>query len=364
MNRWITTAVALATVCAGHSAAAQSWSLNAELPAAVPLSAPQNQRFGVGGMPALGVYLGLARGLRIGIRARAGALSNRASTDPTMVDPGAGGLLSGSLALRARPGKALDAIPAALWVEMAGGAAITGNQVRPAYELALGWSFDLGRVTAGPTVRYMYLHQFSDPLDSRSAHVALIGVNIGLAAARPARHLVVEPESVPPPPVEEPLVVTADRDRLVDSEVPCPLAGPQEDEGCSLPEDVVVAGDRIILEDRVLFDTNRARVKHSGRKLLRAVVAAWQAHPDWLEMHIEGHADVRGPDDYNQWLSELRAKRVREVLVDLGIPEERLSAAGFGSTRPRVQGTSEEALQKNRRVEFVIITGAAPRDAN
>lgn len=361
MKTWMTTAVVIATVCAGRSATAQSWRLDAEIPAAVPLSTPQSDRFGLGGMPALGVYWGFFRGLHLGVRARAGALSNRSSNDPTMVDPGAGGLLSAALAVRATPGERFDAVPAALWLELAGGAAVTGDQVRPVAELALGWSFDLGRITAGPSIRYMYLHQFADPLDSRSAHLALIGIDIGLSARSEARRPLVEPTPEPPPP-PPPLVFTADPERIFDSEAPCPLAGPQEDEGCSLPEDVVVTGDRIILPDHVLFDTNRARVKHGGRKMLRSIVDAWRAHPEWLEMHVEGHADYRGPDKFNQWLSELRAERVRKVLIDLGIPEQRLTSAGFGSTKPLVQGHSEEALQKNRRVEFVIITGAQPRD--
>ncbi len=356
----MTTAIAIAIVCAGRPATAQSWRLDAELPAAVPLSTPQSDRFGVGGMPALGIYWRLLGGLHLGVRARGGALANRSSNDPTMVDPGAGGLLSAAIALRATPGKRIDAVPAALWLELAGGAAVTGDQVRPVAELALGWSFDLGRITAGPSLRYMYLHQFSDPLDGRSAHLALIGIDIGLSARAEARHPLVEPTPEPPPP--PPLVFTADAEHISDSEVGCPLAGPQEDEGCALPEDIVVTGDRIILPDHVLFDTNRARVKHSGRRMLRSIVDAWRAHPEWLEMHVEGHADYRGPDEYNQWLSELRAERVRKVLVDLGMPDKRLTAAGFGSTKPLVKGHSEEALQKNRRVEFVIITGAHPRD--
>ena len=361
MKTWITMAIAIAIVCIGGPATAQSWRLDAEIPAAVPLSTPQSDRFGIGGMPALGVYWGFFPGLHLGLRARGGALANRSSNDSTMVDPGAGGLLSATVALRAAPGKTIDAVPAALWLELAGGAAVTGDQVRPVAELAVGWSFDLGRITAGPSLRYMYLHQFSDPLDARSAHLALIGIDVGLSARTAARQPLIEPTPEPPPP-PPPLVFTADHEQISDSEVGCPLAGPQEDEGCSLPEDVVVTGDRIILPDHVLFDTNRARVKHGGRKMLRSIVAAWRAHPEWLEMHVEGHADYRGPDEFNQWLSELRAQRVREVLIDLGIPGQRLTAAGFGATKPLVQGHSEAALQKNRRVEFVIITGPHPRD--
>ena len=76
---------------------------------------------------------------------------------------------------------------------------------------------------------------------------------------------------------------------------------------------------------------------------------------------IQGHADTRGTDQYNQWLSELRASRVRDVLVRQGFAPDRVETAGFGCTHPRDPGNDEEAHQRNRRVEFVIVTATSPR---
>jgi hypothetical protein len=70
---------------------------------------------------------------------------------------------------------------------------------------------------------------------------------------------------------------------------------------------------------------------------------------------IEGHADRRGPDPFNDWLSHERAERARKVIIEMGFPAEKLVVAAFGNKQLRVQGTSEEADRENRRVEFAII---------
>jgi outer membrane protein OmpA-like peptidoglycan-associated protein len=111
----------------------------------------------------------------------------------------------------------------------------------------------------------------------------------------------------------------------------------------------------VVLEEEVLFKTDRARVTSRGRQVLAAVVRLWKQHPEWERMEVEGHADVRGPDGYNQWLSEERATRVRRALGELGLDAARITTRGFGRSRPRVDGRDPESLQKNRRVELVVI---------
>ena len=69
-----------------------------------------------------------------------------------------------------------------------------------------------------------------------------------------------------------------------------------------------------------------------------------------LTVSVEGHTDNVGDDALNQKLSEDRAKAVVAYLQKSGIAATRLSAKGFGHTRPLVQGSNE----RNRRVEFVI----------
>jgi hypothetical protein len=118
---------------------------------------------------------------------------------------------------------------------------------------------------------------------------------------------------------------------------------------------VLVKKDRISMKERVLFDSNRARVKAEGRPALAAVLALWSQHPEWDHLIVDGHADRHGPDKYNTWLSHLRAERVRNKLIQMGFPEEKLTLRAFGRRAPRVSEPSEDADRENRRVEFVIV---------
>lgn len=64
---------------------------------------------------------------------------------------------------------------------------------------------------------------------------------------------------------------------------------------------------------------------------------------------VEGHTDARGGPDYNMDLSERRAASVTAHLVGLGVAPERISATGFGLTRPRTEDPFDAV---NRRVEL------------
>jgi len=78
-------------------------------------------------------------------------------------------------------------------------------------------------------------------------------------------------------------------------------------------------------------------------------------HPT-MKIEIRGHTDNVGEEEYNQQLSEARAKSVFQFLVDHGIVAERLSYTGFGETKPVASNDSEEGRKQNRRTEFVIVS--------
>ena len=152
-----------------------------------------------------------------------------------------------------------------------------------------------------------------------------------------------------------------DLDGIPDANDRCPLAaevinGVDDLDGCPDEGEIVFKNDRIVLEEQVLFDFEFARVRHRAHKVLDAIVRLRSQHPEWGEIQIEGHCDVRGDDELNQKLSERRARNVMRKLIEWGIPAEVMSYAGFGRTRPIDNGTSEEAHQRNRRVEFVVMT--------
>jgi OOP family OmpA-OmpF porin len=71
-----------------------------------------------------------------------------------------------------------------------------------------------------------------------------------------------------------------------------------------------------------------------------------------LKVEVQGHTDNVGARAYNQKLSERRAKAVMEYFIDKGIEPERLSAAGYGFSRPTASNDTREGRTLNRRVEL------------
>ncbi|MEZ4256702.1 MAG: OmpA family protein [Polyangiales bacterium] len=159
-----------------------------------------------------------------------------------------------------------------------------------------------------------------------------------------------------------------DDDGFLDPDDQCPndaeiVNGIEDDDGCPDKGLIEMKDDRIVLEETVLFDFERARVRSSARPILEAIVRLWKQHEnDWRRVRIEGHADARGDAAFNHELSERRAGQVKKVLTDLGIPAEVMVSEGFGATKLRDKGTTDAAHARNRRVEFVVIPDNTPEE--
>jgi peptidoglycan-associated lipoprotein len=67
---------------------------------------------------------------------------------------------------------------------------------------------------------------------------------------------------------------------------------------------------------------------------------------------LEGHTDERGGREYNLALGQKRAEAVRKALVLLGVADAQVEAVSFGKEKPAVQGSTEAAMEKNRRAEI------------
>jgi outer membrane protein OmpA-like peptidoglycan-associated protein len=100
------------------------------------------------------------------------------------------------------------------------------------------------------------------------------------------------------------------------------------------------------------FDTGKATLKPESEKVLGDVLSLLQAQPDW-KMKIEGHTDSTGTKAGNQVLSQQRAAAVVAWLVQKGVAQERLAAAGLGDTKPIADNATDAGRAKNRRVELV-----------
>jgi chemotaxis protein MotB len=117
-----------------------------------------------------------------------------------------------------------------------------------------------------------------------------------------------------------------------------------------------------IVADEVLFDAERAVLRPEGAVILDAVAPALIALPHQLA--IEGHANHLPVTPGGLWPSnwELSAYRATTVVRHLGgaaVPEARMSANGYSSTRPLVAQSDPSAISVNRRVDIVILSNAS-----
>jgi OmpA-OmpF porin, OOP family len=101
----------------------------------------------------------------------------------------------------------------------------------------------------------------------------------------------------------------------------------------------------------VLFDFNKSTLQPASDAVLQQV-ADLLAKDKTLKIEVQGHTDNVGGDAYNQTLSEARARAVADWLTRHGAATARLSARGYGKTKPVADNNNDEGRAKNRRVEI------------
>jgi len=103
----------------------------------------------------------------------------------------------------------------------------------------------------------------------------------------------------------------------------------------------------------VHFAFDSSAVGAGERPKLQAV--ADFCHGSRNSIIIAGFTDERGTPEYNRGLGERRALTVREELIKLGVPGQRLQTVSFGAELPADSGSNESAWAKNRRAEFGVV---------
>ncbi|MFC0821413.1 OmpA family protein, partial [Moraxella marmotae] len=104
----------------------------------------------------------------------------------------------------------------------------------------------------------------------------------------------------------------------------------------------------------ILFDFDKSNIKAQYKGEVQKAADFLAQYPD-AKAIIEGHTDSKGSDAYNQKLSERRANEVRNALIkNHGISPARLTAQGFGESRPVATNDTDAGRQENRRVMVVI----------
>lgn len=161
-----------------------------------------------------------------------------------------------------------------------------------------------------------------------------------------------KPAPPPPPPMPEPKVEAAP------APPPPPPPEPVQEMKKEAQAEQTATEKEMLEKGRatidIQFDTNKAVVKKKYHDEIAKFADVLNRHPE-LKVVIEGHTDNVGGKAFNQRLSEKRANSVVKYMVDkFKVDKDRLSAKGYGLTRPIADNKTKEGRQKNRRVEAVV----------
>ena len=152
-----------------------------------------------------------------------------------------------------------------------------------------------------------------------------------------------------PEPKEEALLFPADDDRdgVTNDKDKCPdsdLNYEVDEDGCTISYTL-----------HVNFEFDSSVLTESSMSIIKKF-SVFMDEPKRLNIEIQGHTDTRGTNEYNQKLSERRAKAVYDALVEIGISKDRLKYVGYGETQLLVvENGIRENFAKNRRVQAVIL---------
>lgn len=111
---------------------------------------------------------------------------------------------------------------------------------------------------------------------------------------------------------------------------------------------------KVTFDSGILFATNSSTLSAASMSALRNFAASLKANPD-TDIRIIGYTDNTGKVDYNQLLSEKRAKSVYDYLMQQGVSSDRMQYEGRGVHDPIATNDTPEGRALNRRVEIVIV---------
>ena len=109
----------------------------------------------------------------------------------------------------------------------------------------------------------------------------------------------------------------------------------------------------LLSKTKIRFLTGRATLDSDSTGLLDHLVETALRCPN-ATIEIAGHTDSDGEDAANQTLSERRAQAVLDYFVKAGLPADRFTAVGYGSTKPVASNDTDDGKAQNRRIEFLV----------
>jgi OOP family OmpA-OmpF porin len=145
-------------------------------------------------------------------------------------------------------------------------------------------------------------------------------------------------------PVVRGVAGDADGDGVMDEDDQCP----------GTPGGATADGRGCWVVPGLQFAFDKADIKPRYEGDLQHIVRVLKENPG-IEVRLDGHTDSTGAADYNQALSERRARAVEVYLEKNGIAAGRVSSRGFGESRPAYSNDTEEGQAKNRRTEITVL---------
>jgi outer membrane protein OmpA-like peptidoglycan-associated protein len=145
----------------------------------------------------------------------------------------------------------------------------------------------------------------------------------------------------------------SDNDGIPDFKDACPdEPGVPENKGCPEMSEEDKAAILAAFEN-LLFESGKDVIQTSSHESLKELAAVLVKNAG-ANLRLEGHTDNVGDDDANLDLSDRRTKAVKLFLVNQGVKRSRISATGFGETRPVTTNDTADGRKQNRRVEMKI----------
>lgn len=198
---------------------------------------------------------------------------------------------------------------------------------------------DAGQVVSGATIAVSGPQSFSVVSDS-NGNFARQGLPPGTYQARveSASHLITTASfDVRPRETAEPTITLVARPRQAQ---------------------VQLRARELVIRRQINFATDSAEILPTSTALLTEIADVLLRHPEITGIEIQGHTDNRGGSQRNMELSQQRADAVRQWLIAAGVAADRLTARGYGDTRPVAPNITAGGRARNRRVQFMITSRA------
>jgi outer membrane protein OmpA-like peptidoglycan-associated protein len=124
-----------------------------------------------------------------------------------------------------------------------------------------------------------------------------------------------------------------------------------------MPAKVTTRGKQteIVLGDELLFDFNKTDLNEGSKKVLDDIVRYYLKRDSYRMLVIGGHSDDIGTDEQNLTISLRRAENVRMYLISQGFDGRKITAKGYGKTKPRHPNNSDGNRAANRRIELILV---------